>query len=57
MLLTIFEYYPNIFKNLYAIMFGALHHLQIISNSSDTEMATFLTENSKKIDGKNPQTS
>ena len=35
------------------MLLGAPHHLQVISNSSDTEMATFLTENSKKIDGKN----
>ena len=53
MLLTMFEYYLNIFKNLYTIMFGAPHHLQVISKSSDTEMAKFLTENSEKMDGKN----
>ena len=53
MLLTMFEYYLNIFKNLYTIMFGAPHHLQIISQSSDTEMAKFLIDNSKKIDEKN----
>ena len=53
MLLTIFEYYLNIFKNLYAIMFGAPHHLQVISKSSDKEMAKFLTENSEKIHNKN----
>ena len=35
------------------MLLGAPHHLQVISNSSDTEMAKFLTENSKKIDGKN----
>ena len=53
MLLMIFKYYLNIFKNLYAIILGAPHHLQVISKSSDKEMAKFLTENSKKIDGKN----
>ena len=53
MLLTIFKYYLNVFKNLYAIMFGAPHHLQVISKSSDTEMAKFLSVSSKKIDEKN----
>ena len=53
MLLTILKYYLNIFKNLYTIILGAPHNLQVISKSSDTEMATFLAENSKKIDDKN----
>jgi len=53
MLLTILKYYLNIFKNLYTIILGAPHNLQVISKSSDTEMATFLAENSKKIDAKN----
>ena len=53
MLLTILKYYLNIFKNLYTKILGAPHNLQVISKSSDTEMATFLAENSKKIDDKN----
>ena len=53
MLLTILKYYLNIFKNVYTIILGAPHNLQVISKSSDTEMATFLAENSKKIDDKN----
>ena len=53
MLLALFKYYLNICKNLYTILLGAPHHLQIISQNSDTEIAKFLTENSEKIDGKN----